>query len=252
MDTEQELFQKKIRELADRSFQQMIYTHTEFLTLEQQSWVYEMERELSFVPWEMFGGTGRCERQILRFGSEEQLGYAVPWPVDCLIAEPLQARFAEDLSHRDYLGALMHLGIRREMLGDIIVREQAAYIFCLDHMSDYIVSETGTIRHTSVKLRKADEIPADAAPQVTEESFVVASERLDALIAKACRISRSAGADLIKAKKVFINGRLAASGSAVLTKGAAISVRGFGKFLYIGKEADTRKGNIRVSIGRYE
>ncbi len=249
MDSERDLFQKQVRELADRSYRQMIYTNTDFLTLEQQSWVYEMERELSFVPWELWGGTQSCERRILRFGSESLLGYEMPWPIDCLTAEPLQARFSDDLTHRDYLGALMHLGIRREMLGDIIVREHAAYIFCLDHMSDFVMSELGTVRHTSMRLKKTEQVPADAAPKLSEESFVVASERLDALVAKACRMSRSAAADLIHGKKVFLNGRLAVSSSAAPAPGTAVSVRGVGKFIYIGKEADTRKGNIRVSVG---
>lgn len=75
------------------------------------------------------GGVDGCERQILRFGDEESLGYDAGFPICCIEIKPLIEKFADALTHRDYLGALMHLGIERSTLGDIMIRDKTAYLF---------------------------------------------------------------------------------------------------------------------------
>ena len=75
---------------------------------------------------------------MLRFGSEETLGYEEAFPISCVVIRPSAPKFAEELTHRDFLGALMNLGIERDVLGDIIVRGAVGYVFCEDAMADYL------------------------------------------------------------------------------------------------------------------
>jgi RNA-binding protein YlmH len=91
-------------------------------------------------------------------------------------------KFADNLTHRDFLGSLMGLGLRREMLGDIIIKANVAYLVCLDTVSDFIINQLNKVKHTSVKCSLSTDIPTDVLPELKYEELIVSSERLDVLI----------------------------------------------------------------------
>ncbi|WP_294787071.1 YlmH/Sll1252 family protein [uncultured Eubacterium sp.] len=248
---ENEELKRRVLDLANRCYQQNIYTFSGFLNAAEVSDVYAMERELDFVPWKLFGGTEGCERQILRFGSEETLGYEEEFPISCVVIRPSAPKFAEELSHRDFLGALMNLGIERDVLGDIIVREATGYVFCEDAMAVYLAEHITQVRHTSMITEITKECPRQAAPEFVEEEFVVSSNRCDAVVAKAYKLSRTQSTELFRAGKIFVNGRQYNRNSGILRNGDIVSVRGFGKFVFQGFLQETKKGRIRVGIARY-
>lgn len=78
------------------------------------------------------------------------------------------------------------------------------------------------------------ECPAQAAPQFAEEEFVVSSNRCDAVVSKAYRLSRTQSAELFRAGKIFVNGRQYDRNSGILKAQDIVSVRGFGKFVFRG------------------
>lgn len=246
---EKEELKRRVLDLANRCYQQNIYTFSGFLNAAEVSDVYAMERELDFVPWKLFGGTEGCERQMLRFGSEETLGYEEAYPISCVVIRPSAPKFAEALTHRDFLGALMNLGI--ELLGDIIVRDAVGYVFCEDAMADYLEKNITQVRHTTMTTEVTKECPAQAAPQFAEEEFVVSSNRCDTIVAKAYKLSRTQSVELFRAGKIFVNGRQYDRNSGILKAQDIVSVRGFGKFVFRGFLQETKKGRIRVGIARY-
>ena len=105
-ESEKELQQmkKRFRELADKCYMQNVYCFTDFLGMAELDVFYGMERELSHVPSRVYGGGVCSERQMVRFGSEETLGYDLPFPIVCLYIRPLSEKFADRLTHRDCLG----------------------------------------------------------------------------------------------------------------------------------------------------
>lgn len=248
---EEEEIKRRILDLANRCYQQNQYTFSGFLNAGEQAVLYEMEREIAFVPWKLFGGSPDCERKMLRFGSEEQLGYEEPFPICCLIAKPLIKKFADDLNHRDFLGALMNLGIERDVLGDIIVKDHIGYIFCGDAMAEYLQEHLDRVKHTSISCQITKDSPAAAAPEFAEEELVVSSNRCDAVVAKIYKLSRNQSIELFRTKKVFVNGRQYENNSGILKEGDIVSVRGFGKFIFSGFLMQTKKGRIRIGIKKY-
>ena len=106
---EEQVLIARLQDLAKRAYRQNIYTYTGFLTPAELAVVYEKQADFSFVGMTCFGGTPECERQMVQFGSEELFGYAGVFPISIILVEPLLDKFAEDLSHRDFLGALMNL-----------------------------------------------------------------------------------------------------------------------------------------------
>lgn len=248
---EEEELKRRILDLANRCYQQNQYTFSGFLNAGQQALLYEMESELEFVSWTLYGGAPDCERRMLRFGSEEQLGYEEPFPICCLIAKPLLKKFADDLNHRDFLGALMNLGIERDVLGDIIVKDNVGYVFCEERMAEYIQEHLDRVKHTSISCRITWESPTEAAPEFAEEELVVSSNRCDAIVAKVYNLSRSQSIELFRAKKIFVNGRQYENNSGILKDGDIVSVRGYGKFVFAGFLLQTKKGRIRIGIKKY-
>jgi len=248
---EEQALKRRILDLANRCYQSNVYTFSGFLSMGDQALFYEMEREVSFVPWTLFGGGEDCERKMLRFGSEEMLGYEEDFPVSCLVVRPLMQKFADELTHRDFLGALMNLGIERDVLGDIIVRENVGYVFCEDAMAAFLQEHLDKVKHTSVICEIVKECPAAAKTEFLADELVVSAGRCDAVVAKVYNLSRSQSIRLFQAKKVFVNGRQCENNSGALKPGDAVSVRGFGKFIFDGILNETKKGRIRVEIRRY-
>lgn len=248
---EEELLKKRLRELAQKSYRNNQYTFTGFLSPADMACFYELERELSFVPHRVWGGSGLCERVMVRFGGEQELGYEEEFPIACIQVSPLAAKFADELSHRDFLGALMNLGIERSTLGDILLVENVGYVFALESMADFIMENLGKVRHTSVMCRRAERVPDFADTDSQELKIQVASGRIDAVLSKVYKLSRSGALELLRQRKVLLNGRLCESGSTLLAGGDRVSVRGYGRFDYLGEQGVSRKGKTNAIVRYY-
>lgn len=251
---EEQQLKNRIRDLADKSFRQNTYTFTGFLGLSEQDifWRLEEGRKLQFAGWQLWGGYEGAERRVLRFGSLEELGYEEEYPITCIHIQPLLARFADSLSHRDFLGALMNLGIERSTLGDIRVVEKEAYLYCLSNIADYICENLDKVKHTNVKctvVEKVQEIPQEE-PQGME--VLLPSLRLDACLAKVYKESRNTILDMFRARRVYVNGKLCENNSRLLKEGETVNLRGYGKFIFEGIQHETKKGRLNVKIRIYK
>lgn len=246
-----ELGLSRFKDLANRCYQKNIYTYTDFLSLADVALFMEHERDFSFVPATLYGGMEDSERVMIRFGSEEQLGYDEEFPIATICIKPLQNKFADDLSHRDFLGSLMNLGIERDVLGDILINEKSAYIFCMDKVADYIIDSLSRVKHTSVMVTRVSEIPDIMKKEPVEMSLQIPSERIDAIVAKVYHVSREDAISLFREKKVFVNGRLMENNSGSVKNGDSITVRGFGKFNYKGMTGLSKKGKVNAIIEKY-
>lgn len=249
--TEKELHQLKNRllELAEKSYSRSIYTYTPFLSLPQQQVLHAIAGEISYAGFEMEGGVPVCERKMVRFGSPDSLGYEEEYPIACLEIQPITPKFADALTHRDFLGAIMNLGIERDTVGDIFVKEDGAVLFCQQTIAPYLIENLHQVKHTAVRCRMSEEAAAVQTAEPEKISITVSSVRIDSIIAKIYHISRSESLDLFRAGRVFVNGVAMENNSYQLKKEDAVTVRGYGKFLYYGSVGETRKGKERVSVG---
>ena len=102
---EQQLI-KRFSELAEQSYQNSTFYFTDFLSPSDAALVYSVANEAEISLW---GGAEGCEREMIRFGNAEDLGYEIPFPIQILRVEPLLKKFADELNHRDFLGAIMNL-----------------------------------------------------------------------------------------------------------------------------------------------
>lgn len=247
----EEFLVKRIKELAEKSYQQYTYLHTNFLSLAEQSLVYGMEWELSYANPVFAGGHPFAERKLVMFGSKELFGYDAKPPISCIHISPLAPKYSDTLSHRDYLGAIMNLGIEREYLGDILIDEMDAYVFCVSSMADYLAGEITKIKHTLVMTEIVDPGELTIKPKVKQVEGFVSSFRLDAIVALGFNLSRNHAQTAVSQKKVFIDGRLAEFPSKQVTEGNLISVRGLGKMRFAEIRGMSKKGRHSVRIEKF-
>ncbi len=239
---------KRLTELSDRARQQGRTLCSRFLSLSQQSEI------LGLIPdVKLDGGYEGAERRIAVFGPGEDSGYTeAEGYIACLHASPVSERFAQKLTHRDFLGSLTGLGITRDVLGDIVLHEGGAYIFCLETMAGFICDNLTSVNRTNVRCTVCEGLPEDAKAKPEPKAVNVASVRLDSLISAVFGISRNLSREAVEQGKVFINGKLTESASFQPKEGDIVSLRGKGRFTYEGVISKTKKDRLRVSVGVYK
>ena len=195
------------------------------------------------------GGYDDAERTIMLCVPE----YVEIEPDEILTAIKLEGRDVDGLTHRDYLGSLMGLGITRENIGDILCMPSGAFVFVKSEIADYILQNLSKIGRRGIKVQVCKcndaEIPK---PKVREVNGTVSSLRLDSVLSLAAGISRGRAAELIEQGLISLNWEVCESVSEKLSEGDLISARGFGRMRLEKVGGITRKGRIGVTIIRFE
>ena len=214
---EEQLLPRRIQDLANQCYRRDVPTYTEFLNLAEQDLFYRTVNKMPGVRYVLFGGYEMAERRAALFlPSYGEEGDPSMLPIAYLVIRPLNDKFAEELTHRDFLGSLMNLGIERGKLGDLLMDGKQAYLVCMEDMAQYLCRELTRVRHTSVYCEQTAQLPdAVGTPVLQRKEGSVASVRLDALLALAFSSSRSKLVPLIEGGQVYINGRQTLSASAV-------------------------------------
>lgn len=250
MEKDSLILKKRLKELATKSYQQNRYIYTAFLNLYEQSIYLENKEDYRFTQSYLYGGHKYAERCIVCFGDALALGYEEKPPVVCLAITPTSKKYQDHLTHRDFLGALMQLGIERAMLGDICIVGNNGYVFCLEHIATVIMEQLNKIKHTIVVCEK-QETNLEIQPNFKEIIGYVSSCRLDTIIGLAFQLSRSQSVSYIQEKKVFINGKLVCSNGSPVKEGVIISVRGLGRFVFQEISGTSKKGRLCVILQKF-
>ena len=253
MQKEEQQLEKRLSELSNLAYSRDIVTYSDFLNLNELNILHSMPKDRLYTKFVTFGGYGLAERQMAAFVSdafcckEEWIDY----PFDILRISPLHAKYAEQLTHRDYLGTILGLGIERAKIGDILVDGTDAVVFVHRTLQSFLMEELTRVRHTQVLVKEISREDFQYEPKYEEIRGTVASVRLDSLLSLAFSASRTKLSGLIEGAKVFVNGKLITTNSYQLKENDVISVRGYGKFRYNGTGAKTKKNRIYVSVYKY-
>ena len=198
----------------------------------------------------LFGGTEDCERQMMGFSaegiSEEE------FPIKIIKIRRKSKKFGQaDLSHRDYLGSILGLGIDRGKVGDILVAEDSAVCFVAEELAPYITAVLEQVSRTAVIAEETE--GADAVPQRQTETkrLTVASMRLDAVAGEAFNLARGKVQALIGAEKAQVNWNIVTNVSHQCKEGDLVSLRGFGRFRIRNIGGKTKKDRTALEIEKY-
>ena len=250
MNKEELLLQKRLAELSRIAYTREIVTFSEFLNLNELNILHTTPKDMLLSQYKTYGGYGLSERQMAAF-LPDALYYDYQYPIQIIEISPVNRKFAEELSHRDYLGAVMNLGIERCKLGDILIEDGKAILFAKEELAGYIMEHLTRIRHTTVKTSILSAFEDSYEPRYEELKGTVASVRLDTVLSLAYPLSRSKITGLIEGARVFVNGKLVTSNGYRLKEGDILSVRKMGRIGYNGILYETKKGRYMVSIRKY-
>ncbi len=195
-----------------------------------------------------FGGYDEAERSFLGVFPDylEPMGDYFPIAAITFTYKPQY-----ELSHRDFLGSLMAQGITRSSLGDILIEKGRAVIFIKEELQEYIMTNISKIGKVGVTPLSGFEGELPVSHHFQEISGVIASMRLDCVVAFLAGASRDKAATLISSGLVTANYREATSNSAPVNEGTVISIRGKGKFIVDVIGPQTKKGRTIVKCRKY-
>jgi RNA-binding protein YlmH len=226
----------RLQDLAMQSTRQDCLTHTTFLTPAEQAeaiaWLRKNQNQ--FV---LTGGYEEAERKVCFMLSAVNLQVS---------------SFGRQVNHRDYLGSLLALGIRRDQIGDILVQEHAAVVVVMNGIVPLIQRELTRIGSLSVKVltMKLQDMVASDRP-VESRRITAASLRLDKIAASGFGLSRTAMADLIRAGAVRVNWQEELRPDRDVPIGAVISLRGYGRIRLAEEQGRSRKDRHILIIERF-
>lgn len=247
MKTQSDYNEKRFLELNNRAEKSCKYVYTDFLSPSETSILLSLN--LNNVM--LFGGSEGCERQIARFGNAESIGYELPFPISCIRVDLPKSGPLPELTHRDYLGSLMGLGIERSTIGDIICCENCAYIFTTEKISEYIISELNTVGKFSVHCEQSELPENTVLYEVQHKEINIASYRADCIISAVYNMSRTKSEAVFMADQVFKNGKICKK-SDMLETGDTVSVRHKGKFRITEECGYSKKGRLFIGIDIYK
>lgn len=246
---EDKLLLAKVWDKINTGLRKNIPTNTGFLSPRE----LDMTRYLfgNLEGLHAFGGYEDAERQILIFLPDymEESALYEDAPIVCLRASFYEG---DSLSHRDFLGALMGVGISRETVGDICVGDKSCDFFVTREIAPFILQNFTAAGRTKLHL---EEIPLSQV-QVPEQKIreirdTLASARLDSVISSGFRIGRSQAVQYITSGRAAIDGLPCEKPDKLVNEGAKISIRGLGKIKLKAVNGQTKKGRISVVIDRY-
>lgn len=244
---EDKLLAARVLDAAEMSEEKHMDKFTFFLDEHQQMLCRKVLGSVCFEKFRFFGGYDTAQRQILGTFAP----YSEPEDIDFPIkAFTFTYRRSDHLTHRDFLGCLMSLGIERDTVGDIIVSEGRTVVFVCDSVA-LPVGALEKIGRVGVKVSEGFELDAIPVQEYKDISGTVASLRLDCVLSLALRISREKAADLIRSTGAEVNYVSVNSQDTRLCGGDVFSVRGYGKFRLADDGVATKKDRIFITVKKY-
>lgn len=243
-DEEKVLF-SRIYDLYQRCMVKDIYTYSSFLTpaeIARLDLAFKDEENIEF-----FGGYKDAERKIMSFSPFYNYGEK-DYPIT---AVKIYTKDKKVFSHRDYLGSVLSLGIKREKIGDIIICETYAVCFCQSDIAEFLLYNLKKIAHSNIIVEILEENCYNFIKQFKEVNVTVASLRLDAVVSAFTKKSRAISAELIKKGIVNVNYLPVLNVSHIVKDGDILSAKGFGKAQIITDNTLTKKGRINITVKYY-
>lgn len=253
--TDNELLLARIEDCISSCEDSYLVTSTNFLDIYQQSTVIEYLRRRSDVRFDFYGGFDDSERKTVVFFPDyaEGIDYIKENPdLSPIVALDIKKDSFSTLSHRDYLGAVMGLGIKREAVGDIIVSEKGCSMAVIRSVAGYIKENLTSVGRGSVSIEITDTFENSGTEALFEEKrCYVSSMRLDAVVSVAFSLSRSTAADKIKRGEVLMNGVVISKPDIKVPFGAKLVIHGSGKVIVDEDAGLTKKGRQAFIIRKY-
>ena len=230
--------------------------YTDFLDMYQISLIENFLRKISFENYQLFGGYAESERKILIVYPEKYSERMIEKNYNKML-KIIRIELPEEehgkYSHRNYLGGIVKLGLKREKVGDILVSDDGADIIVVEDFVEILKKELPSLtrfENSKIAIEELSNIRKKEI-KIEEVSIIVPSLRLDNIVSDLVRTSRSKAAQIIAQERVFINGQNETKISKQLKLNDVITIRGKGRFVIKEFTGTTRSGRTVIKIEKY-
>lgn len=230
--------------------------YTDFLNLHEQDIVDKLFKKLKIETYYFFGGVEEAERKVLIIYPEkltEEMARKNHTKIMQVVTIKLPNDLEDEYDHRTYLGAIMKVGIKREKIGDIFVRNLGADIFVKEETKNSLIQELKTLtRFQKAEIEEKDiSLVKKAEVAKVEITVIVASLRLDSIVSSLARTSRNKAIEILNQERVFLNFQNETKASKQVKVGDCITIRGKGRFEFREISGNTKKGRYVIKIDKY-
>lgn len=239
---------RRVEELCGIAQKRNIARYTAFLSSREQALAKVALNRCNCEEYRFEGGYPQAERKMLCI---EPLYTYAEIPACCIKIENLTQK---PIQHRDYLGAILGLGLERECLGDILVNDEeptSVYLFALQHVAPLICDELVSVGRCAVK---ADMFYGDIPYKESERTIktaTVSSLRADAVLAAMLQCSRTQAVDLMRAGRVEINHVSFTNPHATIYEDDLFTIRGKGRYRLQSLGGKSRKDRLFIQFFQY-
>ncbi len=196
-----------------------------------------------------YGGFDAAERRMIGFFPEYCEAELSDFPIKPV--EIKYSRFSRTLTHRDFLGSVLGLGLTREKVGDIVVEDGFAVVYAESAVAEHIAANLEYVGHTKVNTKLLESY-CPPEKEAAEKTMTVASLRLDAVLGGCFNLSRTKTAELIKGEKAYINWLGESSPSKQVTEGDILTLRGCGRAVIKRINGKTKKDRVLITVEIYK
>lgn len=247
-EQERKILIAQVNDLAEKTLRDQEPQWTDFLEPPEREQVQAVLGWNSRVRFNSFGGYAKAERRRLVIYPDY---YIVETIQPALSFLEITVKSPEQLSHRDYLGAILSLGLKREKIGDLLVASDRCQLVLVPELIDFLRVHLKKVGNHSAELAEID--PEQLNPPEQREKVIrstVASLRLDAIAGLGFGESRTKMVREIRSERVKVNWKIAKNPDAQLEPGAVISIRGRGRVIFKEITGTSKKGRIGVVLVR--
>lgn len=247
---EDKIWAASLLDKAEKALEIHQFILTDFLDPAQQEIAISLLQQIDDLTYLFSGGYPNAERKrIILLPSY----YLAEVGEEGVTALQIEGNFKYcSVSHRDYLGSLLSLGIKREKIGDLLVNENAAQVIAATEIKDYILMNLDKVKKAGVQVKEIDLDQLQFKPEkVKEIKTTVASLRLDAVASSGFGVSRSKMVKEIAAELVKVNWKVVTNPSYLIKPEDVISLRGKGRMMIEEVKGETKKGRISLVLKRY-
>ncbi len=248
MEKGEKIILASICDKAEKCWEKNIPANTHFLDLHEQT-IAEQQRKSYLCKYVFWGGYPDAERKVLFFLPD----YLDAPSEDVLCAVQVKSSANSKLTHRDYLGAALGLGIKRHQLGDILLQADGGYIILLREMADFLAANLLKVGRENVSCSVVELCTINFQPPQPKKTCIisVSSLRLDKIVAEVFKISRKDAAAAILSGKVYVNQKEVPKPDFLLKQEDKITLRGKGKAEFFEINGTSKKGKLRIGLKLY-
>jgi RNA-binding protein YlmH len=224
---------------------------TDFLDPRQAHILCTLANRNMDVTYRLDGGYEGAERQRALVAPSYRSLEDTPTAIQVLSITSGESKFLE-LQHGDYMGSILNVGIKRDKIGDIHVHDEGCHVLVAEDIISYMHLQLQQVHriHVQTEIIALDQLRT-ATTNFEEMSITVASLRLDGIASDVYRLSRTKVMAPIGAGRCRVNWKVEENGAKTLKEGDVISLQGFGRFKVLEIDGITKKGRIRVKVGKY-